>query len=1329
MIELIYANKTERLVENLALNLQEGRKAGAHPLEPVELVVPNRNMEAFVSLGLAEHLGVAANLRFRRLERFSGEIISEAFPGDIKLAGLETIEAAILFLLLDEQLLKSPGFKPVARYLSGSGGQIDLNRPPGNDQGKAQDLHASGETSDPNPDIPQAIDSQLARDGADLRRVQLAGRLAYLFQEYIYSRPEMVAFWRTGRSPAGDPLDDPAAADPAFASTAAWQRAIFEAIFGVEGILEQNPPVEGGRWVTLDELTFDDRLFERIKETGLPDVHIFGMSYVARIFQYLFARLGEAADLRIYTLNPCAEFWEDLETDRDLFRRLDKQERSRRRPFSSGILTDQEENMDRESGSTGSPDEDPFGLNQADNPALRYWGRPGREHVRLLDELTGCDFKSAFANPLEHGKSLLHHLQRDILYREPEKDVRQTPADIKEADGTIRLIAAPSVRREVEWVVDQIWQLMRDDNPVSGQDPLRFSDIAVIVNSNQKDTYLPQIETVFEACHNLPRSISDLPGSAGSRFIEAMSMLINLPFGRLSRAEVLNLVSHPAVIENFEGLRPEDLARMAESLGIIFGADHADHRGTYIDEDVFNWDQGIRRLALGTLMSGEKSGDERIFETGRGRWLVEEVSGSQAEAAARFGLLTRSLLADCRFVREEEMSLSRWAEFYRAQLDAYLFAQDQQDSQDRLRILNALSKLEAMNLGSEVSGRIAAEIALNAVESLGGGRGRYLAEGVVVSSFLPMRAIPFRVVFVLGLGEGLFPASEQRDALDLRAARRRAGDVDPAERDRYMFLETLLCAREKLYLSYVKRDGQTGDPLQPSAVVQELLHMLQTGYLGEKALEAIKIEPPLWRFDDIVSFEDSFLDEAKKEAQIKSLSEKLQERLPAEAVTGSPGKYAPIRNKLAPEAWKKLSAMLSLPGDPPEKSRVTATGGSAGEKEEEGLEALLYLSIWSIRRFLECPMQGWASAVLGLSEEEEDLLEREEEDFEVGRPLESRFLREIFLDAAAGGVDPERLYEEKAGRMRLSGQFPVGVLGKVNTARHQKILREWQGRLASYLNKNGKEVSKKTAAMPEPLHRVRLGRSSEQSIAETVLDPLVLDLSLPGADGHASKIRVHIGGRTEGLTADRSVSVTFHPRTMPGWNRYGAGRNFRQLLRGIVDHLLLSAMGEAGRNRRRVLLCYAGDSEEKGITGFNLRSLEPEKAEAWLERIISDLLTSPHAYLMPCEAVIAEFFEANRELFKTGKGSGAKKGKPEGKESPAASRGEGKALSYAPLNGAGLKARINEMAEDENAGFSSLWGPVPSPRSYRPPPAGDAEQIAVRRFGPLFEDIIEVEEF
>jgi len=104
MIELVYSNRTERLLANLAVSLREQREAGAHPLDPVELVVPNRNMESWVRLGLAQAAGVAANLNFRRIERFIGEIVTETCPGEYKPVNLDLVEAAVLATLLNRDM-------------------------------------------------------------------------------------------------------------------------------------------------------------------------------------------------------------------------------------------------------------------------------------------------------------------------------------------------------------------------------------------------------------------------------------------------------------------------------------------------------------------------------------------------------------------------------------------------------------------------------------------------------------------------------------------------------------------------------------------------------------------------------------------------------------------------------------------------------------------------------------------------------------------------------------------------------------------------------------------------------------------------------------------------------------------------------------------------------------------------------------------------------------------------------------------------------------------------------------------------------------------------
>src|SRR6185437_14262582 len=96
-------------------------------------------------------------------------------------------------------------------------------------------------------------------DALDRKRVQLAAELAALFDEYAFSRPEMLAAWRTG---ALDPQADQA--------LQRWQRALWLALLGPRGTLAAR------ELVTLPDY------FARTATDALrppPAVHLFGISY------------------------------------------------------------------------------------------------------------------------------------------------------------------------------------------------------------------------------------------------------------------------------------------------------------------------------------------------------------------------------------------------------------------------------------------------------------------------------------------------------------------------------------------------------------------------------------------------------------------------------------------------------------------------------------------------------------------------------------------------------------------------------------------------------------------------------------------------------------------------------------------------------------------------------------------------------------------------------------------------------------------------------------------------------------------------------------------
>src|SRR5260370_30396047 len=84
--------------------------------------------------------------------------------------------------------------------------------------------------------------------------------------------------------------------------------------------------------------------------------------------------------------------------------------------------------------------------------------------------------------------------------------------------------------------------------------------------------------------------------------------------------------------------------------------------------------------------------------------------------------------------------------------------------------------------------------------------------------------------------------------MDLRLLKRAGGGAAPAERDRYLFLETLLAAREQIFLSYVSRDSKTGDELQPSSVIRELQFIMH-GFVDADTLQKMTIKHPVSQYD------------------------------------------------------------------------------------------------------------------------------------------------------------------------------------------------------------------------------------------------------------------------------------------------------------------------------------------------------------------------------------------------------------------------------------------------------------------------------------------------
>jgi exodeoxyribonuclease V gamma subunit len=1186
MLQLHYANYFESLLGPLAQAVELHQRRD--PLAALPIIVASRAVEQFAKYGIAERLGVAANLAFPFLRRYLASIAEQADPS-IRVLEAPQLQVALFECLRSEAHSHDDALRAVHEYLAAS-----------------------------NP----------AKDGlGELRLFELAGRVAHLFQEYSISRGAMLCAWNSGSTPARSDEE-------------LWERTLWTMMFEREGAVRTPWAFDAAhRWMLLPQALAaipDNRLRDVLPRT----LHIFGLASPGRVFLEIFARLGRLVDLLVYAVNPCMEFWEDVDD-------------------SAAARASTWHHRTEKVGTALEEGEDPFDLaTPSDSRALKLWGRPGREYIRMLNELTQCDFEPHFSHPT--GASLLARLQEDILLR-----AQRAPGDrktgVEPRPSSIRFMGAPGLRREVEIIANEILRLVSEADRSGSSPPLRFHEVAVLVPDAVADAYLPQIESVFGSQFAIPVEI------AGRRFYqsraaEAIALLLKFPLGRATRAEILRLLTHP-VIGGAQGeLDIDRLSAWCEELGVFFGVDASDLADTYVPANLFQWDQALTRITLGAFMEGGLGEGHNLYPGDQGPLLPLTLQQEEVPAAARFLKTARTLLADTREIRAHRLSLSDWAVVLAELIGTYVQASDPEDQSFRdqcLEIFQAMGSLRSDPVGYEIAhSLVSASLSERAAR-----QGGFSRRGVAAGSLGALRALPFRAIFVVGMNEATFPERDRRDPTDLRLARRHPGDISPPERDRYLFLESILAARERITFSWIEREAQTGDRLEPSTTVRELQSILQ-GYLdGPQQLGELTTSHPLSSYDpdyfpdlapvlrtdsgagrDLVSFDP----EARCGARMRRLRENL--------APSSRDQVLPVRaallEKLDPEVRARLAGSLGL-FELPVKSAPNADE--------------LDLPLAAVRRFLECPLQGAARYALGMVEDDGPPEDASDEPIALSRLAHALIVREAFWTARGKAELFVDAYRAAIATAQMKGDAPAGPFADAAIEADCERFARWC-----------RELDAKGADLGE-WRVLRMGRGTESSRADWVLPPLHLDVCATDREGCVSVRKVNLHGSLGAFSPGLDCSLRLVTRSKP------KPQDFLEL---FIAAIALRAAGEPVPKRFEALVLGdpARTSSKPAFWRRRLRMPEPRAAREYLAQLVGELITRAHDYFLPIEAV-----EKARRALRSGNDT----------------------LDRID----GVREGLGSCASD--------YGPVRNARDYEPPDEHEVAAIIDRRFGPveaIFED-------
>ncbi|MBP9085827.1 MAG: exodeoxyribonuclease V subunit gamma [Kofleriaceae bacterium] len=1000
------------------------------------------------------------------------------------------------------------------------------------------------------------------------RRVQLAERLADGYWAYAQTRPQWLRAWANDTRIADDSID------PALASMAAWQGSLYR--FALQQLRGTGAAVPVGDTLAVAPTPMLPSLRRSLGGTApvlTSPLAVFGFSYLAATQLEVLRELGEKTEVTVYLQNPCAEFWDDASGRRA----------SRVAGTTAAVPTDAAIEVE---ASTRDP------------LPLALWGSPVRQTISALLDATDGDFADAFGEPwMPAPNQPLHHLLADTRARlwrhhiEPAVDA-QAARLAAQAVGIgatdIAILACPSRRRELEVIGTTIGDMLRNDAS------LHASDIAVLLAGADAERYFLGVPFAFERAGSVPFHLVDAPLGKNGGAADALLAILALPGSGFARSDMLRVMTHPLVIAGFPNAVASDWVAWTERVGIVHGRDASDHAHTYLAEvPVFTWDHGIRRLALGNFATGLRSG--------RGPLVVEgvafapyELQGEETADAASFALLARSLLGDATWLAVQRRTLAGWVEVLQTIVAAYLVASTPATARDLEALNSTLRGLAELHTDARELDFVEVKAWVERWFGAGrGDRGELLISGVMVGPLGTMRALPFRHVFVVGLGQSQFPAGQGSATMDLRTRVAR-GDVSNKERDRYAFFEALQCATQSVTLSYVAQDETTGERLGPSTVLLELCDAL-TPYVGAassaETLALLSTKIAMFGFRAEVDTAKAAL---THDARLRWADE-LRTMLRAQFRAA--GLAIPAESALAEgvintrPAWRHA---LGLFAGAHHGTSAAASSASASVGASAITERVLNISVF--RKFLESPVQAWAQAVLEMRDNRDDdddaeVAARINEPFADSRLDRAVILREVMEQSLR---HPERrfedLYEQLVRVRTLEGQAPVGVFAEASADRDLTMLEAWHKAL---------ETAKDAGATA--VYRYAFGRSH---VASALLLPSpTVEISIAGR-----RQRIRLVGSTE-LLLPAHGSVFFRASSIRPVDH----------LRGMIDHLMLSVVAEQStalqhRTHRHLLV----DRDGKACS-VEHAAWSPGAAHTFVAAMLTELLTQDHAYVLPFE--------------------------------------------------------------------------------------------------------------
>ncbi len=605
-------------------------------------------------------------------------------------------------------------------------------------------------------------------DNRDIKLFQLSKKIADIFDQYTMYRTDMIELWEKN---TGDP---------------SWQMRLWQKL-AID--------------VPAHRLHLKNMFINSLKlsegHPDLPDrVSFFGISSLPVFFTDMIEILSQFIDINYFLLNPCSEFWDDIVSERE----LNQLNRKRKRLHKKAVDTTIEHY-------------------ETLNPLLGSFGTYGRD---FLARIHGGNTDESYTLVTSESDSLLQKIQNQIVI--PTEVISGT---LSPADSSIQIHSCHSKQREIQVLHDFLLDSL-NTNP-----DLKLSDIAVM--APEIGEYSLYVSNVFNASNGpqMQYAITDKTIQDSSPVSVTFLEILALVTSRFTYTSIINILENEAVREKFNLSLDEtvQIKNWLTDTQINWARDSLHKESLKLPPTSENtWKSGIDHLLLGFVMPKL---DSVLYQGITGNDILS--SSTSAETFGKFLTFYKSI-ETITATLSKSYTLVEWVRIINSIFTTFFV--DSETTQSELstlrkiteRLISYTQHIESSTQDTDNKLIISFDVILTwlkgEVASTRISHG-YMNGGITFCSLLPMRGIPFKIICLIGMNENVFPRRSSAMSWDLIASRPRKGDRSIEIEDRYVFLETIMSAREKLFISYLGQNEHNERVAHASICVEELV-----GYVG-----------------------------------------------------------------------------------------------------------------------------------------------------------------------------------------------------------------------------------------------------------------------------------------------------------------------------------------------------------------------------------------------------------------------------------------------------------------------------------------------------------------